>query len=560
MHLLGALKSFILILVCTVVVLCAIFWIGIGDVIRGFIVYKIPVFSIATNTYQPSDDERIDVLNVVATPGEYEACTFSLYALKPLHNISCVVSDLNGHENVISRDNVSIRVVKVWRQAGTSVFVDKPVEVPELLLCDDSVVLQGRRPSVGPSKKVCTSIPKRTSKQFWVTIKIPPDIPPGKYHGRINITLQGKEIKSLRINVSVLSFLLVDPKKDFLIYCNTVLDPEHRRAYETPLDYYKQLKNIKEHGFTGACIYSKKEYLISALILYQIVGFTSNVPYLGGDIEVVDHVAEIDRMVEKNNLSPVLYYGYDEPNNEELVNKCIDLFREIKRRGGKTITAVMKRYGDKIGAFMDVANYSLCDKEIEDYIAGLNNGSVKKSSKKEYYYWQIIKEKPKTHRLMCGFYLWKSKLDGIFPSTYQWMTNEDPYDDFTPLIVSGAKYRPHLVTYPSKEGPIDTLQWEACREGIDDMKYVATLEESIRRLKNRKAVLRLKALGRDVEDPRIKKIDSVIQQGESLLREIDAKIEPDCLKTLEKLTEEDLVGFRDQIVKEIMKVSKELKE
>jgi len=36
-------------------------------------------------------------------------------------------------------------------------------------------------------------------------------------------------------------------------------------------------------------------------------------------------------------------------------------------------------------------------------------------------------------------------------------------------------------TYPTADGVIDTLCWEAHREGIDDVRYVTTLEEEIQK-------------------------------------------------------------------------------
>ena len=43
------------------------------------------------------------------------------------------------------------------------------------------------------------------------------------------------------------------------------------------------------------------------------------------------------------------------------------------------------------------------------------------------------------------------------------------------------------------------------------------------------------------------------------MREIDARIDPDCLKALEWLTENDLIEFRERIVREIVKGVGELK-
>jgi len=86
-------------------------------------------------------------------------------------------------------------------------------------------------------------------------------------------------------------------------------------------------------------------------------------------------------------------------------------------------------------------------------------------------------EKPGLHRLLSGFFLWRSRMDGIFPYVYQHLSPpSSPFDDFAPWH---GNYRVHMVTYPSADGPISTLQWEALREGIDDLRYLTTMEALI---------------------------------------------------------------------------------
>lgn len=36
-----------------------------------------------------------------------------------------------------------------------------------------------------------------------------------------------------------------------------------------------------------------------------------------------------------------------------------------------------------------------------------------------------------------------------------------------------------MLTYPTRNGPIPTIQWQAAREGRDDMRYLATLQSLI---------------------------------------------------------------------------------
>jgi hypothetical protein len=49
-----------------------------------------------------------------------------------------------------------------------------------------------------------------------------------------------------------------------------------------------------------------------------------------------------------------------------------------------------------------------------------------------------------------------------------------PWDDFDSKV-----YRSVCYTYPTVDGVVGTLQWEAVREGIDDMRYLATLRATI---------------------------------------------------------------------------------
>ena len=43
-----------------------------------------------------------------------------------------------------------------------------------------------------------------------------------------------------------------------------------------------------------------------------------------------------------------------------------------------------------------------------------------------------------------------------------------------------------MTTYPVKDGVLDTLQWEAAREGIDDIRYITNLKTYLREVKDLK--------------------------------------------------------------------------
>ncbi len=48
-----------------------------------------------------------------------------------------------------------------------------------------------------------------------------------------------------------------------------------------------------------------------------------------------------------------------------------------------------------------------------------------------------------------------------------------PWDDF-----DNAIYRSHMLTYPTVDGIVGTLQWEGVRAAVDDVRYATALREA----------------------------------------------------------------------------------
>jgi len=83
-------------------------------------------------------------------------------------------------------------------------------------------------------------------------------------------------------------------------------------------------------------------------------------------------------------------------------------------------------------------------------------------------------EKPDTYRRNYGLRLWAAGYDGSMNYEYQ-SCGDHPWDDFG----GSGDYRNHTFAYPGTPKPIDTIQWEGWREGVDDVRYVATLERAV---------------------------------------------------------------------------------
>jgi len=88
------------------------------------------------------------------------------------------------------------------------------------------------------------------------------------------------------------------------------------------------------------------------------------------------------------------------------------------------------------------------------------------------YYWQIWGEYPKGGRFNAGYFLYTSGFDGFFPYAYQDRMGRTFFDEV-------ADSKSPAVACPTADGLVSTLEWEAARAGITDLRYLLTLDEAL---------------------------------------------------------------------------------
>jgi hypothetical protein len=77
---------------------------------------------------------------------------------------------------------------------------------------------------------------------------------------------------------------------------------------------------------------------------------------------------------------------------------------------------------------------------------------------------------PRKARDSCGFGFYRRPAEAMFYWHYQCYKG-DPFNDFD------GGCRDHCAAYPGPNGElIPTTDWEGLREGVDDMRYLATLK------------------------------------------------------------------------------------
>jgi hypothetical protein len=447
-----------------------------------------------TNPFEAIYDGTVPAVGTIgnsfsyrAAQNEYEPLFFNLYSRKTLTGLQVDFTDFIGSNGTIPKSQAQIRVVKNWFQASSSPQKTiLPVYTPELLVSDDRIALQDQPwsydqlPSLPVLPQVHTDVASGTSKQFVIILHVPDGTTPGTYTSTVTFTLENLPQRNLNLNVEVLPFLLQATEKDYVIYHRARIDNPASSDYTSLARYQLQVEDIAAHGFNGVAIYGYDNgWQEDKLALANAAGITDTAIFMSA------FDPDLKTLMEQFGYEPY-FYGQDEPNTlDKITNDHLPKSIDIHTGGASVVTAIQKYWADRLkdpadeiysgfpdGTYepLDFINYCRDESSLQ-YYHDLIDGLVT-SQERETYYWQIMVEDPRVNRFMAGFFLWNTGLDGAFPYVYQHVGIYNPYDDFDAWVDTMTIYRDHLVTYPSQEGPVPTMQWEALREGIDDVRYL----------------------------------------------------------------------------------------
>ncbi len=454
-------------------------------------------------------------LDARGAPGERIALSFDLVTgAAPLHAVVSA-SRLTSTAGVIDRDAIDVRVVVRRTRAGVGVHRAAAIDVPELLLKDDRVAPKGRysrhcghlrhlhrarygarhyvAPDVRLSGDAVISVAPFARRQLWLTVRLRRGLAPGLYAGAIEIgALAAGSRRSvattIALTIDVLPIALADPPQRRMLWFRGTLDCARPQFHLDADRFLQQLIDIREHGFNSVSLgESSLPRLRHALGLARAAGFRDVVlqPPLPAhltrrdlaDCEVTCYVSD-----EIDQRGPA-YYASHRANR-----------RAADRLGLATMTSLVRerfvaRLSElQLGARPDLVSLYLPSNL--DYIKAAaafpelrHRGTL--------YYWMAGMDKPNVHRVLAGFYLWKSGAAGISPYCYQHRpaSPHDPYEDMADgepgaTVGTGAEpVKPQMATYPARGGSLPTLRWEGLGEGLTDLRYLATVESLLTTLR-----------------------------------------------------------------------------
>ena len=494
-----------------------------GDQAAAFAVFVSPAITnnrILPNTF-PIPARISGRIHASACPGEYEPASFAIYAFRELRDVRVRVGDLAGPAGSLPGDVVDVHVVKCWFQ-GKGNIGRSPARVlkPELLLKDDALIrvdLQKKRnfmrqtDSQGGVKYVDISrdidegataadlkdlrprdanqlqpvaIPAETAKQFWLTVHVPEGAKAGTYRGDIVVSCANAPAARLTLDLRVWPFQLAPSPLIYSIYYRSKLSPDGQPTttseYKSEEQFLAELKDLKAHGVEYPSNYQgfPEGRVRRVLELRRRAGLPTG-PFFSLGIGTgsatdpaklkreQDEVRAWLKLIREFGYTDLFVYGADEARGRRLIAQRA-AWKAVQEAGGKTFVAGYKGTFEAMGALLNCLVYA----------GRPDPGEAKKFHSVgglifSYANPQVGAEEPETYRRNFGLALYKAGFDGAMDYAYQHSFTHI-WNDF-----DNVRYRDHVFAYPTVNGVIDTLEWEGFREGVDDVRYLATLIKAL---------------------------------------------------------------------------------
>jgi len=475
---------------------------------RGFVVFHRHYLEPVWPNSVPSRDECLAPVRAFAALNEYEPLTFSVLPLRDLPTLDLEVGDLVAADGrVIPRANLDLRYVRYMVVRPNYLTTGIYYEAPDVLMPWSPQPLRSGR-----------------NLTVWLTVKTGPAMQDGLYRGAFRLRCAGQPVGEVPFVFRVLPLLL--QKDRSLTYgqyyhhaysqMNAAPDAFSRRWWATKAelehaDMAAHGNNTLVLGLGGRQVGERWDLdfdgLGRCLELYARHGFYQPVicsfpvsslygKYMKGGMgshlrlvkmppkEFFEEVTSLVRLIEderRRRLWPeLLYYPVDEPSTSpDAVQFMAAIMKAIKDVPGVRTYVTADPAHDEFAPMKPYVDVWCCQPFSLDRETVLADMSARRVE-----YWcypnHVAGENDHTPwagaRMTYGFGFWRSGFRALTPWIYQSISG----DQWNYLDGSSMDFFNRTADDAS---PIPVAQWEAYREGIDDGRYLTTLERTIERAK-----------------------------------------------------------------------------
>jgi hypothetical protein len=433
--------------------------------------------------------------------GTYVPTSFAVAPETEWKDVIVEASDLKNGSHTIERDAVDVRVVAAWYRKKKQLLNDFLLHDPNFVVPDlekeENVFADEKFGSDAETLQPVTIAPG-TLRQFYVTTKVPDDAPAGMYSGILTVKPANGAPIALSLAIEVLPFDLDPTPYAYSFFYRTGLVSDEAKKErgvhdreKSPAQMQAELINMAEHGCNTLNLYGGRpkktdkgwdfSELNRNLAMAKKAGLTRSpftwlghgVPFLpspdreGAPKDIEEVVARINKFIpavnefcDSNGFPRPALFGHDEKRGQEL----IDLTRgyaAVNEAGGIVTVACYTTFFDEVGGALSLPI--------------IYGGAREKHGRKAMLAAQALGHEtwiyncpatnmpasPSVYRRRYGLGMWRNGEQGAAPWAYQGL--------------------PYCMAYPTWNGkPIDTIIYEAFREGVYDTRYMATLERRLR--------------------------------------------------------------------------------
>ncbi|MEI7905083.1 MAG: hypothetical protein WCI43_06690 [Candidatus Firestonebacteria bacterium] len=447
------------------------------DLEKGYTVFmKSYSEDVYPNTLPSTSNLRKEVA-LFGTPGEFEPSVICILPYEDLKQMSVSVTDLTGQGGTIYSKDIAIHHIKYeYGPIGIQWYV------------------RGRYLVKGPADGLA-----KVPRPFWLTVKIPENAVPGIYKGEITVSA-GKTPTKLPVTLEVFPFKFAEWGEHNVYWMwyyngypeNSILerDMANLRAHgmncfdsanpfnpkvvggKVSIDFSlaeRVIPLLKKHGFNSWMFDNKVQHEI----LVQVGGSAWSEKHKAALKDFSEQVAA----KAKAEKWPKLIFTFDEPREDEDASNIrgyIDMKNtfEIMNAAGLITNPSWSGWGG--GKRKDdsskIADYTeLCGLPFYNTTHANFPPAQKIIDKVNALKRPLLLYNCGANRFAFGLLTWQNNALGN--SQFWWGAAK--YGNPT------TEYAASACAVQSKDGIVDTTNWEQIREGVDDYRYIMTLEKAI---------------------------------------------------------------------------------
>jgi len=459
-----------------------------------------------------------------ATPGEREPLAFAVHALRDLPAVSIEVGALAGPAGAqLPPDRIDVRQVRSQRMKTMGRSWRE---------CPSHLEGAGSE-----------DLPAGRTRQYWLTVHVPQDASAGVYAGRVRVRSGKAEAAVVDLEFEVLPFALARPDTTFRVcnfanvyryhafnpgsgnmlaqfrdikahgiestgnYCRLVphiawRDGEMILDFDRPpLDrmasFAQTMAAFREAGLAGPVVWQFGPHHIAQIFMPHFLR-ECRVPWALGPAGKLKPLGELMKMQEfQAAFQAILRRTFEErerrgwpelvplaadephgfPGGVEAAMEYLKLLRAATPEG-TTVQGLFVNRPEDVARFapeVDILCVNFLSREVFEAVKRHGNrlflynlGTINQPWGKVCGGWK--------ERFIYGLLAWAVGADGVDQYVY---TSAGSSFDSAP---AGPRYGDRgrmFLTLQGPDGPLPTPNWEGVREGIDDRRYIATLEALI---------------------------------------------------------------------------------